>query len=192
MKRLLLNLVTALSLLLCVASCALWVWTASTMHWVGYATRHDAETRQARHVLGSGGGALSYQCVLAPPPPRPGARWFPEGVRTGSISVSGNELADQAGRVGVRFLGFGYYHFVIDDSGYSGHPQGMTFVGAYVPHGFLVAVFVAGPAARVTLRLVRRRGRKAAGLCPRCGYDLRATPGRCPECGTAAPVSTTG
>jgi hypothetical protein len=29
--------------------------------------------------------------------------------------------------------------------------------------------------------VVRRRNRK--GLCPRCGYDLRASRERCPECG---------
>lgn len=41
-----------------------------------------------------------------------------------------------------------------------------------------------------TLWLVhRRRARKArqAGLCSGCGYDLRASPERCPECGAVAP-----
>jgi hypothetical protein len=57
---------------------------------------------------------------------------------------------------------------------------------AYVPHWFLVGVLALLPAAAVR-RAARRRRRSALGHCRPCGYDLRATPGRCPECGAAAP-----
>lgn len=35
----------------------------------------------------------------------------------------------------------------------------------------------------VSARLRRRHVRVKAGLCAQCGYDLRASKGRCPECG---------
>ena len=49
-------------------------------------------------------------------------------------------------------------------------------------------------AALVMTPLMRRNYRLAVsenGLCPICGYDLRATPDRCPECGAVPRVACT-
>jgi hypothetical protein len=56
-----------------------------------------------------------------------------------------------------------------------------------VPYWATVLALAVLPTCRVTLPRVRRwlerRRRDCVGRCGYCGYDLRATPDRCPECG---------
>jgi hypothetical protein len=52
-----------------------------------------------------------------------------------------------------------------------------------IPFWLILALLAPLPTIWLVSRL-RRRRRLADNLCPVCGYDLRATPGRCPECGT--------
>jgi hypothetical protein len=65
--------------------------------------------------------------------------------------------------------------------------SGETSHHLYVHSGGLPLVV---PTLLPTLWLLRRRRvrrRIRRGLCPACGYDVRASPGRCPECGSATP-----
>lgn len=55
-----------------------------------------------------------------------------------------------------------------------------------VAHWLLATVWSVLPVIWLVSSRRHRRARRRLrlNLCPACGYDLRATPGRCPECGT--------
>jgi hypothetical protein len=56
--------------------------------------------------------------------------------------------------------------------------RAVVHIPAWVPL-LLSAVF--------PLRRLARLRKERPGLCRSCGYDLRATPDRCPECGAVPP-----
>ena len=61
----------------------------------------------------------------------------------------------------------------------------------HVPIWFPLTITAIAPLAWAARALALRRQlhRRRMGLCPSCGYDLRATPGKCPECGAEPPAA---
>ncbi len=82
--------------------------------------------------------------------------------------------------------GLGLTHFAwASRARTSGTPLGdQAETSLTVPHWLPVAVLAVAPLA--WLAGWRDRRRYPTGHCRRCGYDLRASPEKCPECGTAA------
>jgi hypothetical protein len=61
----------------------------------------------------------------------------------------------------------------------------VSSVSVFVPH-WLVIGFAAILPARRAIVLMRIMTRQRKGLCLACGYDLRETPDKCPECGAGS------
>jgi hypothetical protein len=63
------------------------------------------------------------------------------------------------------------------------HPAALVVVLVAIAGAFLLPmIWLLAPATRA-----RFERRERWGHCARCGYDLRATPDVCPECGTPVP-----
>ena len=168
MLRRLFASVSLLSLVLFVAVVVLWVRSYATPDAVWHFGR-GSEFRftvwQARTWRGKAAVDAITGSMYQPPPP-PGLHHAREPEFSANLKWP-NDL-----------LGFGHA-----DSEYSVpfyDEKRSTWV---VPLWFPAALALALPATWLVQRR-RRIKRLHAGLCRRCGYDLRATPGRCPECGT--------
>jgi len=88
---------------------------------------------------------------------------------------------------GWSHAGFG---FAALSDGIPGEKRTWAF---FWPHWSMVAITSIIPVICLG-KWLRKRSRWREGQCRRCGYDLRATPDRCPECGEAvkAGVETAG
>lgn len=80
-----------------------------------------------------------------------------------------------------RWWGFEFYRKAPQEIHPSETVAGFLWIG--FPYWFLLLLTLPGPLILAS-RWKRHRYRHRLGLCPTCGYDLRASRDRCPECGS--------
>ena len=184
--RILFNVLTVLSLLICLATVVLWVRSYRLADFIGYSHNDPPGPRAvdwALHATSAGGRVAFIQLrdvytdpvqISSQARERYPSRWYRWDDRSVPVRRAGNGFP--------TILGAGFR------ARRNVHPNYTNMYRAIVlPHAALVALTALAPAwwfvaaRRRRLRTTRRN----AGLCVKCGYDLRATPDRCPECGTA-------
>ena len=183
--------VALLSLLLCAAAVVLWVRSDRSWDEPGLRTG-----RGARWLL-SGRGRFALLAMDIPPAE---GGWLFSEREPVPFDSPGHDLAELAVAFPPdaewEFAGFSAarsHRPTLDsmqvgrirfDAGAHNESCAADFRWLIVPY-WAVAVVTAAPPALWAASRLRRAHARRGGRCPTCGYDLRATPERCPECGTA-------
>jgi len=163
-SRILLNALTVLSLVLFVATVALW----ACSYWL-YNDGHVCVGRQF-FALNSGNGRMVLYWYTDYPETRRSA-WNTRRVTPNEQPTGWDDRP--------RLFAI-HWHRLLNTRRVMQTSRDVVF-----PHAALTALAALLPLAWALhyRRSLRRLRRQRAGRCPHCGYDLRATPDRCPECG---------
>ena len=181
MKRRLLNLAAAVSLLLAVAVVFLWVRSHRRLEQL---TRFGkTSTEDSQWAVTSDYSNLEFSIALSSRNGPPRAPWdkyqYLDSARPGSPIPS---VPIMIRLPWFPFPPFRFEHYVIPGS----PPADVKSIT--IAYWLLLPPTLILPTIAI-VRHRRRRRRERGNLCPICGYDLRAhnTGDRCPECGVANP-----
>lgn len=172
-RHALLTFAAAVSLVLCVATVALWV--------RGYFVADHFylnHRRGQQQMIRSASGVLTFEAKQSRHPPR-------RREERPLVRFS-HERGDWLGNYDPKSYPSNQWHhpWKLGPFGFVKvvYPRGGWMWRLNVQAWFLVALTLPWPAYRYGAILMRR-WRQPAGHYLKCGYDLRATPDRCPECG---------
>ena len=161
-----------LSLALCAASVALWARSSNTSEWVEWVHgRHFYAASTARGAI-----ALTYSYITNADYPH---------FAFESVAWPDMNSVYQSEHHPTFWNAFGFRY---DDSMRIVYREGdgSTSSGGrcrvQFPLYVAVVFFTLAPLG-YGFQIFRHRRRRTQGICPNCGYDLRASPDRCPECG---------